>query len=188
MQHCTLLPCAGRGTPRCPRSGTVKPELSVSPLGRTLSRSCRWRDKYGYVRKDTERAAPQRGCEVAKLALCGEDVKTAAVPPDEVPLPGSGCVNGCVLGQTGKFVQSQNTACWGRYLETDDYRQVRTVTDARGSVSALAELRQNKTTPLFLKRERGRGGKRKTSFLVKRSFPLPQEPSTLIGNSAYFYF
>ena len=31
---------------------------------------------------------PQRGCEVAKLALCGEDVKTAAVPPDEVPLPG----------------------------------------------------------------------------------------------------
>ena len=32
-----------------------------------------------------------------------------AVKSDEVPLPGSGCVNGCVLGQTGKFVQSQNT-------------------------------------------------------------------------------
>ena len=65
-------------------------------------------DKYGCVRKHTENAAPG-GCEVAKLALCGEDVKTAAVPPYEVPLTGSGCVNGCVLGQTGKFVQSQNT-------------------------------------------------------------------------------
>ena len=43
---------------------------------------------------------PPEGCEVAKLALCGEDVKTAAVPPylsrrnllavksDEVPLTG----------------------------------------------------------------------------------------------------
>ena len=56
-------------------------------------------DKYGCVRKHTESATP-RGCEVAKLALCGEDVKTAAVPPclsrrnllavksDEVPLTG----------------------------------------------------------------------------------------------------
>ena len=60
-----------------------------------------------------------------------------------------GCVNGCVLGQTGKFAQSQNTACLGRYLATDDDGQERTVTDARGAVSALAELRQNKTTPLF---------------------------------------
>ena len=60
-----------------------------------------------------------------------------------------GCVNGCVLGQTSKFAQSQNTACLGRYLATDDDGQERTVTDARGSVSALAELRQNKTTPLF---------------------------------------
>ena len=34
--------------------------------------------------------------------------------------------------------------------------------------------------------EKGWGlGKGKTSFLVKRSFSLPQEPSTLIGNSAY---
>ena len=33
--------------------------------------------------------------------------------------------------------------------------------------------------------EKGWGlGKGKTSFLVKRSFSLPQEPSTLIGNSA----
>ena len=37
-------------------------------------------------------------------------------------------------------------------------------------------------TPLFLKRERGRGGKRKTSFPVKRSFPLSPalSPFTLI--------
>ena len=69
------------------------------------------------------------------------------MPPDEVPLPGSGCVNGCVLGQTGKFAQSQNAACWGRYLETDDYRQVRTVTDDRAFVFALAGLRRNKNTP-----------------------------------------
>ena len=40
---------------------------------------------------ETYNAAP-RGCEVAKLALCGEDVKTAAVPPCEVPLSGCGCV------------------------------------------------------------------------------------------------
>ena len=65
-------------------------------------------DKYGCVRKHTENAAPG-GCEVAKLVLCGEDVKTAAVPPYEVPLMGCGCVNGCVLGQTSKFAQSQNT-------------------------------------------------------------------------------
>ena len=40
----------------------------------------------------------------------------------------------------------------------------------------------NKNTPLFLKRERGRGGQRKTSFLVKRSFPLSPtlSPFTLI--------
>ena len=76
---------------------------------------------------------------------------------------------------------------WGRYLETDDDGQERTVTDARGSVSALAELRQNKTTPLFLKSGEGFGegenfGADVRPFLVKRSFPLPQEPSTLIGN------
>ena len=134
-------------------------------------------DKYGCVRKHTESAAPQRGCEVAKLALCGEDVKTAAVPPCEVPLTGCGCVNGCVLGQTSKFAQSQNTACLGRYLATDDDGQERTVTDARGSVSALAELRQNKTTPLFLKSGEGFGegenfGADVRLFLVKKSFSL----------------
>ena len=39
-------------------------------------------DKYGCVRKHTESAAPQRGCEVAKLALCGEDVKEISYPFD----------------------------------------------------------------------------------------------------------
>ena len=34
--------------------------------------------------------------------------------------------------------------------------------------------------------EKGWGlGKGKTYFLVKRSFPLPQESSTLVGNSAF---
>ena len=66
-------------------------------------------DKNGGVRKHTESAAPSWGCEVAKLALCSEDVKTAALPPWEVPLTGSGCVKGCVSGKTGKFEQSQNT-------------------------------------------------------------------------------
>ena len=36
---------------------------------------------------------------------------------------------------------------WGGVLETDNYGQERTRTDARTSVSALAELRRNKTTP-----------------------------------------
>ena len=58
-------------------------------------------------------------------------------------------VYGCVSGKAGKFVQSQNMAYLGRYLATDDDGQERTRTDARGAVFALAELRQNKTTPLF---------------------------------------
>ena len=97
--------------------------------------------------------------------------------------PPRGCVNGCVSSKTSKFAQSQNTACLGRYLATDDDGQERTVTDARGSVSALAELRQNKTTPLFFESERGFGGKRKPSFLVKRKFSLSPNaisPFTLI--------
>ena len=73
--------------------------------------------------------------------------------------------------------------CRGGVLKTDDDGQERTVTDARGSVSALAELRQNKTTPLFFESERGFGGKRKPSFLVKRKFSLSPNaipPFTLI--------
>ena len=94
-----------------------------------------------------------------KMPGSHEDVQTAAmlpclsrrnllaVKPDEVSLPGSGCVDGCVSGKAGNFGQSQNTARSGRYLETDDDGQERTVTDARTSVSALAELRRNKNTP-----------------------------------------
>ena len=139
----------------CPKTLFLNPEkFTFFELLESASHHC-WdffkrficTDQYGCVRKHTESAA-LRGCEVAKLALCGEDVKTAAVPPCEVPLTGCGYVNGCVLGQTSKFAQSQNT-------------------------------------PLFFESERGFGGKRKPSFLVKRSFPLPQEPSTLIGNSAF---
>ena len=38
---------------------------------------------------------PPEGCEVAKIDLCSEDVKTAAVPPCEVPLTGNGCASVC---------------------------------------------------------------------------------------------
>ena len=71
---------------------------------------------YGSVRKHTENAAPQRGCEVAKLVLCSEDVKTAALPPYEVPLPGIGRAKGCVSGRTGKFAQSLNTPLFFKAL------------------------------------------------------------------------
>ena len=117
----------------------------TSQLCRDFFRGFICTDQYGCVRKHTENATP-RGCEVAKLALCGEDVKTAAVPPYEVPLPGWGCVDDCVSGKAGKFVQSQNT-------------------------------------PLFFESERGFGGKRKPSFLVKRKFSLSPNaisPFTLI--------
>ena len=55
-------------------------------------------------------------------------------------------------------------------------------TDKYGCVRKHTENAALKNTPLFLKRERGRGGKRKTSFLVKRSFPLSPtlSPFTLI--------
>ena len=168
-----------------------------------------------------------------KMPGSHEDVQTAAMPPclsrrnllavkpDEVSLPGSGCVDGCVSGKAGNLGQSQNTARSGRYLETDDYGQERTVTDARTSVSALAELRRNKNTPhpaavppyevpltgsgcvkncvlgqtgkfaqsqntpLFFESERGFGGKRKPSFLVKRKFSLsPNAISPFSGTGA----
>ena len=94
-------------------------------------------DKYGYVRKHTEsvtnKNTPLRGCEVAMLALCSEDVKMPApapclsqrnllaVKPDEVPLTGCGCVDGCVSGRT-RFTRSQTTplflkekgSAWGK--------------------------------------------------------------------------
>ena len=51
---------------------------------------------------------------------------------------------------------------------------------------------ERKTTfisiPLFLKRDRGYGGKGKTSFPVKRSFSLPPASSIHIQNSAKTYF
>ena len=36
-------------------------------------------------------------CEVAKLAFCSEDVKTAALPPCEVAPDGGGCVENNIL-------------------------------------------------------------------------------------------
>ena len=55
---------------------------------------------------------------------------------------------------------------------------MKTIIPIQQTVSAC----NTKNTPLFLKRERGRGGKRKTSFPVKRSFPLSTalSPFTLI--------
>ena len=65
------------------------------------------------------------------------------------------CIEGASWNMPGRKAESLRgktslpveTAWLGRYLATDDDGQERTVTDARGSVSALAELRQNKTTP-----------------------------------------
>ena len=42
---------------------------------------------------------------------------------------------------------------------------------------------QSPNTPLFLKRVRGFGGKRKTFFLVKKSFSLPPDSHLLFRNS-----
>ena len=72
--------------------------------------------------------------------------KASASCLPQANVTGCGCVNGCVLGQTSKFAQSQNT-------------------------------------PLFFESERGFGGKRKPSFLVKRKFSLSPNaipPFTLI--------
>ena len=104
-------------------------------------------------------------------------MKTAALPPclsrrnllavksDEVPLTGSGCVKGCVSGQTGKFEQSQNTPA---FFDPPPHK--------------AAEDRKG----LWVGGGEGKNfGADVRPFLVKRSFPLPQEPSTLVGNSAF---
>ena len=151
----TLLPSSGG------RVFTLIEQLLVvtSQLCRNFFKRFFCTDKYGCVRKHTESATP-RGCEVAKLVFCSEDVKTAAVPPclsrrnllavkpDEVPLTGCGCVNGCVLGQTSKFAQSQNT-------------------------------------PLFLKEKGSARGKENFGadvrlFLVKKSCLFPSHPAPLL--------
>ena len=48
-------------------------------------------------------------CQAAKLTLCSEDVKTAALPPCEVPLTGSGCVNNYKLANPSRIVPSTTT-------------------------------------------------------------------------------
>ena len=71
-----------------------------------------------------------------------------------------------------------------RCAESGVYGYVRMGTENYGASAPqqTACVCNTKNTPLFLKRERGRGGKRKTSFPVKRSFPLSPalSPFTLI--------
>ena len=52
---------------------------------------------------------PLGRCEVAKSALCSEDVKTAALPPCEVPLPGNGCVTVYKLAKPSQIPSNKNT-------------------------------------------------------------------------------
>ena len=100
----------------------------------------------------------QGGCEVAKINLCGEDVKTAAVPPYEVPLTGSGCVKNCVLGQPGKFAQSQNTPLFLK---------------EKSSCAKAMEENGNRKRKLRCRRSA-------FSREKKLSFPLASSPFTLI--------
>ena len=73
-------------------------------------------------------------------------------------------------------------------LELQRFGPVRISTEA--VVAALRPVKPQQSArlpqniPLFLKRDGGRG-KGKTSFHGKRSFPLPPESPTLIGNRAF---
>ena len=90
-------------------------------------------------------------------------------------LVNAACKTGVLYNRCGML------SLWGGALKTDKNGQKRTKTDI-GAPQNTAGFAQQQNTPLFLKRERGRGGKRKTSFLVKRSFPLSPtlSPFTLI--------
>ena len=70
---------------------------------------------------------------------------------------------------------------WGGALKTDKNGQKRTKTDI-GAPQNTAGFAQQQNTPLFFESERGVGGKRKPSFLVKRKFSLSPNlsPFTLI--------
>ena len=70
---------------------------------------------------------------------------------------------------------------WGGALKTDKNGQKRTKTDI-GAPQNTAGFAQQQNTPLFFESERGFGGKRKPSFLVKRKFSLSPNlsPFTLI--------
>ena len=70
---------------------------------------------------------------------------------------------------------------WGGSLKTDKNGQKRTKTDI-GAPQNTAGFARQQNTPLFFESERGFGGKRKPSFLVKRKFSLSPNlsPFTLI--------
>jgi hypothetical protein len=85
-------------------------------------------------------------CEVAKRPFCSEEVKTATLSPCEVAT----CVGGCVY--------DNGQGC--------NFKTVRNI----GLNFRKQPKKHQQNTLLFLKRDRGFGGKRKTSFHMEKKF------------------
>ena len=90
-------------------------------------------------------------------------------------LVSAACKTGVLYNRCGML------SWWGGALKTDKNGQKRTKTDI-GAPQNTAGFAQQQNTPLFFENERGFGGKRKPSFLVKRKFSLSPNlsPFTLI--------
>ena len=90
-------------------------------------------------------------------------------------LVSAACKTGVLYNRCGML------SWWGGALKTDKNGQKRTKTDI-GAPQNTAGFAQQQNTPLFFESERGFGGKRKPSFLVKRKFSLSPNlsPFTLI--------
>ena len=90
-------------------------------------------------------------------------------------LVNAACKTGVLYNRCGML------SLWGGALKTDKNGQKRTKTDI-GAPQNTAGFAQQQNTPLFFESERGFGGKRKPSFLVKRKFSLSPNlsPFTLI--------
>ena len=90
-------------------------------------------------------------------------------------LVNAACKTGVLYNRGGML------SLWGGALKTDKNGQKRTKTDI-GAPQNTAGFAQQQNTPLFFESERGFGGKRKPSFLVKRKFSLSPNlsPFTLI--------
>ena len=90
-------------------------------------------------------------------------------------LVSAACKTGVLYNRCGML------SLWGGALKTDKNGQKRTKTDI-GAPQNTAGFAQQQNTPLFFESERGFGGKRKPSFLVKRKFSLSPNlsPFTLI--------
>ena len=109
-------------------------------------------------------------------------MKTAALPPYEVPLPGIGRAKGCVSGRTGKFEQSQNTPLFLKALfpiRVDNLQQ--------GAAFHFTKY------AAFFEKWRGVRGEEKNFgadvrlFLVKKSFSLLPGSHLPLSGTARFY-